>query len=169
MLVKIKKRLPKLLLELALLGLFVIALEAFLTRDAVSGKAPSFEGNTLSGKAFILDSLQGKPAVVHFWATWCPVCELEQGMIDTLADDYPVITVAMQSGEAEEVIRYLKEQGVDYPVINDPQGSIARLYGVRGVPASFILDSSGQVRFVTRGYTSGWGMRMRLWLTRLWS
>ncbi|NIR95441.1 MAG: protein disulfide oxidoreductase, partial [Gammaproteobacteria bacterium] len=100
---------------------------------------------------------------------WCPVCELEQGMIDNLSRDYPVISIAMQSGEAEEVIRYLSEQGVDYPVINDQQGSIARLYGVRGVPASFVLDSSGEVRFVTRGYTSEWGMRMRLWLTRFWS
>lgn len=169
MLAKHIKHLPKLLLELGLLVLFVIVLEAYLTHDAVRGEAPPIEGSTLSGEAFTLDSLQGKPAVVHFWATWCPVCELEQGMIDALSRDHPVISIAMQSGEAEEVIRYLNEQGVDYPVINDQQGSIARLYGVRGVPASFVLDSSGEVRFVTRGYTSGWGMRMRLWLTRFWS
>lgn len=167
MLAKIKKRLPKLLIELTLLLVFVIALEAFLTRDAVSGKAPIFEGMTLSGKPFALSSLQGKPAVVHFWATWCPVCNLEQGMIDSLAEDYPVITVAMQSGEAKEVVAYLKEEGVNYPVINDPEGELARLYGVRGVPASFVLDGNGEVRFVTHGYTSGLGIRARLWLAGL--
>ena len=164
MFARIKKRLPKLLLELALLLVFVIALEAFLTRDAVSGKAPPFAGVTLSGEPFELASLRGRPAVVHFWATWCPVCSLEQGTIDSLADDHPVITVAMQSGEAEEVLAYLQEEGVDYPVINDPQGSIARSYGVSGVPASFVLDAGGDVRFVTRGYTSGAGLRLRLWL-----
>jgi thiol-disulfide isomerase/thioredoxin len=164
MLEKIKKRLPRLLLELALLLVFVVAVEAFLTRDAVSGKAPPFEGVTLSGKPFALATLQGRPAVVHFWATWCPVCNIEQGMIDSLAEDYPVITIAMQSGEAQEVLAYLQEHGVDYPVINDPQGSLARLYGVSGVPASFVLDGNGEVRFVTRGYTSGLGMRVRLWL-----
>lgn len=164
MLKRIKKHLPKLLLELAVLLVFVVALEAFLTRDAVSGKAPAFEGVTIGGEPFALASLEGSPAVVHFWATWCPVCNLEQGMIDSLASDYPVITVAMQSGEAQEVLAYLQEQGVDYPVVNDPQGQLSSRYGVTGVPASFVLDDKGEVRFVTRGYTSGPGMRLRLWL-----
>ncbi len=167
MLAKIKKHLPKLLLELGVIIVVIIALEAFLTRDAVSGKAPPFGGITLRGEAFELRSLEGKPAVVHFWATWCPVCRLEHGMIDRLAEDYPVITIAMQSGEAREVLAALQEEGVDYPVINDPQGSLARLYGVSGVPASFVLDDKGNVRFVTRGYTSGWGMRIRLWLAAI--
>lgn len=167
MLAKIRKRLPRWLLELTLLLVFVIALEAFLTRDAVRGKAPPFQGVTLSGDTFSLASLQGQPAVVHFWATWCPVCNIEQGMVDSLAGSYPVIAVAMQSGDAAEVQAYLKEQGVDYPVVNDPAGELARRYGVTGVPASFVLDSHGEVRFVTRGYTSGPGMRLRLWLAGL--
>lgn len=167
MFARIKKHLPKLMLELVVLLVFIFALEAYLTRDAVSGKAPAIDGITISGQPFTLDSLKGKPAVVHFWATWCPVCNLEQGMIDSLAKDYPVITVAMQSGEDKEVRAYLKEQGVDYPVVNDPQGSIARRYGVSGVPASFVLDSKGEVRFVTRGYTSGMGIRVRLWLATI--
>lgn len=164
MFTRIKKRLPKLMLELVLLLGFLLALEAFLTRDAVSGKAPMFEGVTLNGEPFALANLRGQPAVVHFWATWCPVCKLEQGMIDSLAKDYPVITVAMQSGEAEEVLTYIKEQEVDYPVINDPRGELSRRYGVSGVPASFVLNAAGEVKFVTRGYTSGPGMRVRLWL-----
>jgi thiol-disulfide isomerase/thioredoxin len=161
---RLKKRLPRLLLELIVLVVIVVALEAFLTRDAVSGKAPPITGQTLSGDAFSLASLKGQPSVVHFWATWCPVCELEQGMVDSLAADYPVITVAMQSGKADEVAAYLKQQGVDYPVVNDQAGGVAHRYGVKGVPASFVLDADGEVRFVTRGYTSGLGMRVRLWL-----
>ena len=167
MLEKIRKRLPRWLLELTLLVVFVTALEAFLTRDAVRGKAPPFQGVTLSGDSFSLASLLGQPAVVHVWATWCPVCNIEQGMIDSLADNYPVITIAMQSGEAARVQASLKEQGVDYPVVNDPEGELARRYGVTGVPTSFVLDGSGEVRFVTRGYTSGPGMWLRLWLAGL--
>ncbi len=167
MLTKLRQRLPKLLLELALLLVLVIVVEAFLTRDAVSGKAPPFEGVTLHGEPFALHSLQGQPALIHFWATWCPVCNLEHGMIDSLARNYPVITIAMQSGESEEVMAALQAEGVDYPVINDPHGTLARLYGVSAVPASFVLDSQGEVQFVTRGYTSGWGMRLRLWLAGL--
>lgn len=164
MLARIKKRLPKLLLELVVLLVIVFAVEAYLTRDAVSGKAPAISATMIDGQPFTLDSLRGEPAVVYFWATWCPVCNLEQGMVDSLAKDYPVITIAMQSGEGREVVDYLKEKGVNYPVVNDPHGEIAHRYGVSGVPASFVLDDKGEVRFVTRGYTSGLGIRVRLWL-----
>jgi len=164
MFTRINKHLPKLLIELLVLLLMVSALEMYLTRDAVSGKAPPISGTTISGKAFSLQAFKGQAAVVHFWATWCPVCHLEQGMVDSLANDYPVITVAMQSGEDKEIAAYLREQGVDYPVLNDSLGQLARRYGVSGVPASFVIDGNGEVRFVTRGYTSGLGMRIRLWL-----
>lgn len=158
------KKLPRLLLELLVIFLLLLALEAYLTRDAVSGKAPQFRAETIAGEPFSLSALQGQPALVHFWATWCPVCELEQGAIDAVAADHPFISVAMQSGSAQEVSDYLRRQGVHYPVINDPDGILSRRYGVSGVPASFILDPQGEVKFVTRGYTSSWGLRARLWL-----
>ncbi|MFO7594701.1 MAG: protein disulfide oxidoreductase [Pseudomonadota bacterium] len=161
---RFKKKLPRLLLELVVIFLLLMALEAWLTRDAAGGRAPLFTAETITGEAFDLRSLRGRPAVVHFWATWCPVCELEQGTIAALADDYPFISVAMQSGKPDEVIAYLKDQGVDYPVVNDPNGVLAKRYGVSAVPATFVLDPNGEVKFVTRGYTTGWGLRLRLWL-----
>ena len=167
MLSRIRKRLPKLMLELLILLLMVWAMEAFLTRNAVSGMAPGFTAQTIQGEVFELKSLRGHPAVIHFWGTWCPICELEQGTVDALADDYPFISVAMQSGSEEEVRAYLKTEGVDYPVVNDPEGALSRRYGVSAVPATFVIDAGGKVRFVTRGYTSGLGLRLRLWLAGL--
>ncbi len=164
---KIRRRGPRLLMELALVVVAILVLEAFLTRDAARGTAPPLEAHTITGEAFSLADWQGQAGVVHFWATWCGICDLEQGMIDRLAEGYPVITVAMQSGSAAEVASYLSEQGVDYPVINDPDGALAAAYGVRAVPASFVLNPKGEVRFVTRGYTSGLGLRARLWLARV--
>jgi alkyl hydroperoxide reductase subunit AhpC len=70
----------------------------------------------------------------------------------------------MESGTEAEVRDYLAEQGVDYPVVNDERGTLSRSYGVMAVPMSFVLDSDGVVRFATRGYTTGWGLRFRLWL-----
>lgn len=168
MLTRIRKHLPKLLLEIFILLLLVVAMEMFLTRNAVKGTAPRITATTLQGTSFDLRSLQGQPVMVHFWATWCPICELEQGTIDSLASDYPFISVAMQSGSEDEVRTYLREQGVSYPVLNDPNGILAKRYGVSGVPASFVLDANGKVRFVTRGYTSTMGLRLRLWFAGLY-
>lgn len=108
--------------------------------------------------------------MVHFWGTWCPVCRSEQNSIDALARDNPeVITVALQSGPPEAVARYLSEQGIDFPVVNDADGAVAKAWGVHGVPASFILDAEGQVRFVEVGYTTETGLRLRLWLAKVLS
>ncbi|MCA1806003.1 MAG: protein disulfide oxidoreductase [Xanthomonadaceae bacterium] len=142
----------------------LLAAEAFLTRDAVRGPAPPFQAQTLAGNPFDLAELKGRPAVIHFWATWCPVCDLEQGMVERLARSHPLISVAMQSGTEAEVAEWMAGRGVTYPVVNDPTGELAGRYGVTAVPASFVLDPQGRVRFVTRGYTSGLGMRARLWL-----
>ena len=163
----LRRRGPRLLLELGVVLIILLALEAYLVRDAASGPAPHIEDVTLKGEPFNLTDLQGQPGVIHFWATWCPVCELEQGMIDGLAAGYPVITIAMQSGSPAEVSEYLRQQGVDYPVINDPDGLLSAQYGVKAVPASFVLDGKGEIRFVTRGYTTGLGLRVRLWLARV--
>jgi peroxiredoxin len=146
------------------LVLLLLGAEAFLTRDAVRGEAPAILARTLDGETFDLAELRGRPAVVHFWATWCRICALEQGMVERLASRHPLVSVAMQSGTEEEVRAWMAERGVAYTVVNDPIGELAGRYGVTAVPASFVLDREGRVRFVTRGYTSGLGMRVRLWL-----
>ena len=159
-----RKRLTNWGAQFAILLLLMLAVEAFLTRDAVGVMAPAIDAVTLNGEPFSLQQFRGEPAVVHFWASWCPICELEQGMVDSVARDIPMITVAMQSGSPDEVRDYLKQQDVAYPVVNDEVSWLSSQYGVKAVPASFILDSEGRVRFSTRGYTSGWGLRVRLWL-----
>ena len=159
----LRRRGPRLLLELLAVVVLLVVLEAFLTRDAVRGEAPAIEGYTLSGEHFSLEARRGETVLVYFWASWCPICELQHGTIEALSQGQQVITVAMQSGSADAVRAYLHEQGADYPVINDPEGVLSAQYGVRAVPASFVVDRQGQVRFVTRGYTSGLGLRVRLW------
>ncbi len=73
----------------------------------------------------------------------------------------------MQSGHAEEISHYLDQRALDLRVIADPDGDIARRWGVPAVPASFIIDSDGQIRFRRIGYTTGFGLRARLWLAQL--
>lgn len=134
-------------------------------RDMNSGAAPALQGLTLAGQPYTLAARPGKPVLVHFWATWCPICRAEQGSIAAIAHDYPnVITVAMQSGTPQEVSRHMHEQGIDFPVVNDQDGMLSGAWGVHAVPVSFIIAPDGQVRFIEVGYTTGIGLRLRLWL-----
>ena len=158
-----KRRWPRWLLETVALIALLLAVNAWHTRDAPSGPAPAFAGTLLDGTHASLVDLRGRPALLHFWATWCPICGLEQGTIDALARDYPVLGVAMDEAPAEEIIDYMKEKAVDYPVIHDRDLSISRQYAIRGVPTSYILDADGNIRFVEMGFTTGIGLRLRLW------
>lgn len=151
--------------ELLIFILLIIGVRSWQQRDIVMGVAPALSGILLDGKPYELAGKQTQPVLVHFWATWCPICRAEQGSIEALAKDNPnVITVAMQSGNSAAVQQYMREQGIDFPVLNDADSQISSRWGVSAVPASFIIDTEGKIRFVEIGYTTGIGLRLRLWL-----
>lgn len=139
------------------------AVRGYTHRGITQGMAPPIEGLALDGEWLSLAELRGRPVLVHFWASWCPVCRREQGSIESIARDYPVIAIAMQSGTAAQVQAYLHENAMNAPVLVDEHGDLARIYGVRAVPASFILDGHGMIRYVEVGYTTEAGLRARLW------
>ena len=109
------------------IGLFVlvfVVIQWWQSRDLVEGPAPPLVGHLLDGSPYQLAATQ-RPVLVHFWATWCPVCRLEQDSIASIAADWPTITIATTSGSAEEVSGYLLEDGLTMPVLldeNDTQG-----------------------------------------------
>ncbi len=155
-------------LEVLLFIILIMGVRAWQQRDIVEGLAPPLNGVLLDGKSFVLPVKPAQPVLVYFWASWCPICRATQGSIESLARDNPnVITVAMQSGNSGAVQQYMREQGVSFPVINDAEGQVSAAWGVQAVPASFIIDTDGKIRFVEIGYTSEIGLRLRLWLAGL--
>lgn len=152
---------------LALL-LLLWAMEYVLTFNMIHGQAPNFAVTLLSGEQTPLHRPGSSPKLLHFWAEWCGICALEHGSIQAIAADHEVITIAMQSGSPAEVRDFMQSEDINYPTVADPNGRIAEHYGVSAVPASFILDADNNIRFVTRGYTSETGLRLRLWLASWW-
>ena len=130
----------RIVVEVLLIILVLVAVRAWTQRGMISGPAPEFHANLLNDETYTLLADTRRPLLVHFWATWCPVCKFEQQSIQTINEDHPVITIAMQSGEAEEVIAYMRQEKLQFPVINDPEGMLAQGFGVRAVPSSFIID-----------------------------
>ena len=152
-------------LELLLFIVLIMGVRAWQQRDIVTGVAPPLIGLLLDGTPFVLAAKPAQPVLVHFWATWCPVCRAEEGSIESLARDNPnVITVAMQSGNSGVVQQYMREQVLSFPVVNDADNQISARWGVQAVPASFIVDTDGKIRYVEIGYTTEIGLRLRLWL-----
>ncbi|MHB1372497.1 MAG: redoxin domain-containing protein [Thauera sp.] len=152
------------------IGIFVaifFAIQAWMARDVPAGPAPDFATVAADGRALSLAEWRsahpGQAVGVYFWAEWCPICTAQEGTIDGVQADYPVLTVAMQSGGAAAVTSVLAERGLDWTTAIDADGRIAQTYGLRGVPAFVIVDPAGRIRSVSLGYTTGWGLRARLW------
>lgn len=149
--------------DAVLLLIVFVAIQWWQARNLVEGKAPPLVGHLIDGSAYQLAVGEG-PVLVHFWATWCPICKLEEDSIDSIAKDHRVITIATTSGSADEVSAYLTEQGLSMPVLLDEDGDIGRAWGVQGVPATFIVDQEGTIRHAAMGYSSEIGLRTRLWI-----
>jgi thiol-disulfide isomerase/thioredoxin len=151
-------------------GIFVaifFAIQAWMARDVPAGPAPDFATVAADGRALSLAEWRaahpGEAVGVYFWAEWCPICTAQEGSIDGVQADYPVLTVAMQSGGAAAVASVLAGRGLEWATAIDADGRIAQSYGLRGVPAFVIIDPAGGIRSVSLGYTTGWGLRARLW------
>lgn len=150
---------------------FVLAvffgLQFFLTRDVVRGPLPTFEGVLADGAPMSSEQWRsrhaGKPFLIYVWATWCPICKTVEGSVDALARDVPLLTLAMQSGQAVEVQRFLAARDRTWTTLVDQDARLARGLGVDAVPTLIFVGPSGSVRAVTQGYTSEIGMRLRMW------
>lgn len=150
------------MLDAALVIAVIAGVHLYQTHGLPEGKAPALEGLLTDGRQVKVGAGDTAQLVV-FWSVWCPVCKAEEGNIEAVAADWPVLSVAMQSGNADTVRKHLQERGLKQPALIDPGGWLARDWNVRGVPTHFILDPAGKVRFRVVGYATTWGLKARLW------
>lgn len=167
-----RRRLTRHLSTLAWLLLALLAVHAWQTRHVPSGPAPGFSAPAVAAPNGTTVSLAqwraahpGQPVALNFWAEWCPVCKLEQGNVSRVARHWPVLTVALRSGDAPAVQRELARRGLAWDAVADPHGEIAAAYGVSAVPAFIVIDADGRISTSSVGYTTTPG----LWLRLLWA
>lgn len=153
----------RILFQTLLLIAVFIAIQVWQSLGVIKGQAPIVFDRALDGSKIDLRRYQEKPVVVYFWADWCPICKYETPVINELAKDYQVFSVATFVENKQAIVEYLQNENIDMSVIIDKDNQWARLYNVNAVPAIFILDGKGNVRFVEKGFTSSVGLRLRLW------
>lgn len=160
---------------LALVFVVVFGVQAWQTRHVPTGPAPELAFTLIGLDGSRVDTTlaewraqhPGQPVALHIWAEWCPICRTEEHSVTRLARDWPVLTVAMQSGPADAVARVLAKRELPWTTAIDARGALAQTLGFRAVPAFVVVDADGRLRSASVGYTSEIGMRLRLWWAKL--
>ncbi len=133
-------------------------------RRAIIGlEAPGFVLLDSDGTTVKLSQFKGKTVFLHFWASWCPNCKDEFPSIQALYNrrksdpDFVFLNVVYREDPAKSM-KYLKANNYDIPLYTDPGEKAARIYGVTGVPETFIIGADGilQKRVIGAGDWSGY-------------
>jgi len=116
---------------------------------ALGDRAPDFEAELLDGSGTLaLADLQGQPALINFWASWCVPCRAEapilKGAYERYGDEVAFIGVNIKDSR-DDALAFDEEFSLDYPDVRDQGSVIFSDYGLTGQPETFLIDEDGKI------------------------
>ncbi len=138
-------------IAISLAALFLLPEKKIYEKVASVGKpAPAFEYPDSNGKIWKLSDLKGKVVFLNFWATWCTTCKAELPSKEALykkMQEKPFQMLGMLfRDDPANLTPYFKKNSVSFPTLISPKNEAAKVYGITGVPETFIIDKEGIVR-----------------------
>ena len=123
----------------------------------VGNPAIEYPAATLAGDTVTLASFRGDVVLLNLWATWCGPCRSETPYLEEIFEQYRdrgfrVVGISLDAGDsADDVKAFVERYGVTYTVLHDPQMRGMDLYQAPGLPATFMIDREGILRWVRYG------------------
>jgi len=152
------------LVAAALVGLLVYGVaqradNRTLDEAVAKGQRPVAPSRTLpvlgAGAERSLASFRAKPVILNFWASWCDPCRIEAPLLEQAqrrlaAHGGTVLGVTYRDASPDSQ-RFVRRFKLTYPSLRDVDGQLAKDYGTRALPETFVIDGSGHVAAIQRG------------------
>jgi thiol-disulfide isomerase/thioredoxin len=114
---------------------------------AAESSVYDFTGTTLDGESFDGTQLEGRPAVLWFWAPWCPTCRAQIPNVTQLAEKYDgeVAVVGVGGFDTEDAIRELAEDIPHVTHLIDDEGKVWSHFGVTAQSTYAVIGADGEI------------------------
>ncbi len=136
-------------------------------------EAPDFTLKDLNGKKVQLRDFRRKVIFLNFFATWCVPCRLEMPAMERLSKAYKdkgLVVLAVDIKESAKTVRtFLQELKVSFPALLDADGSVAFTYGIRPLPATYLIGRNGKILWRAFGAREWDNAASRQYFSRLLS
>lgn len=119
----------------------------------VGQAVPAYAAAGLEGDSVRVADLEGDVVLLNVWATWCIPCRKEIPELQALHQEYSsrglkVLGVSVDASDADADVReFARNYGMTYQILRDPEERVTAMFAVPGVPASFLVDREGIVRW----------------------
>jgi len=121
--------------------------------------APQFTLSARSGRDVSLTQYHGQVVMINFWASWCGPCRQEMPLLESIYKKYNKLGFTLLGVNVEPDSKaaddWLQATPVTFPILYDKESKVSKLYEVAGMPSTVIIDRSGKMRVLHRGYKPG--------------
>jgi thiol-disulfide isomerase/thioredoxin len=120
--------------------------------------APDWNLSDVDGKPVKLSDFKGKVVILDFWATWCPPCRAEIPGFVAIQKKYAdtgftVIGVSLDKQGISVVKPFMRQLGMNYPVVIGNPQTVEDYGGITAIPTTFVIDRQGNVVAAYEGFT----------------
>ena len=142
----------------AIIAAAALALPA-LAADPTGSPAPAFTLGSSAGSNVSLAQYKGQVVMLNFWASWCGPCRQEMPLLESIYKKYnrmgfTLIGVNVEP-DSNAANQWLKQTPVSFPILYDKDSKVSKMYDVAGMPSTVIIDRTGKLRVLHRGYKPG--------------
>ena len=128
--------------------------------ELMKGEAPNFTLKSLKGENIKLSEHRGEVIMLSFWATWCDQCKQGMPVLNDIYlkyrnEGFTLLSINTDKN-IEKVTKFLRGEQIAYPILMDDLHEASKKYEVEDMPATYILDRDGQLRYVHNGYPEGY-------------